>query len=190
MSTFERGFKVWCERYSTDIRRTLGAGPEAPLNTRALARHLGVEVWSPHDVPGLDADTLAILLRNDGKTPSCWSAVTVVVGKKVVVILNSSHSPARQASDLTHELAHRIRGHAAQEIDVTEEGILLLRSYDKMLEEEADWLSGCLLLPRDALLHIRRQGLSDEEAAARYGVSTRMLTYRVARTGVARQVAY
>lgn len=187
MSTFERGFKAWCERYSTGIRRTLGAGAGAPLDTRALARHLGVEVWSPHDVPGLDADTLTILLRNDGKTPSCWSAVTIVVGKKVVVILNSSHSPARQASDLTHELAHRIRGHVTQEIDVTEEGIMLLKSYDKMLEDEADWLSGCLLLPREALLQIRRQGLTDEEAAARYGVSARMLAYRIARTGIAHQ---
>ena len=189
MSTFERGFKAWCERYSTDIRRTLGAGPEAPLDTRALAQQLGVRVWFPHDVPGLDSDTLAILLRNDGKTPSCWSAVTIVLGKKIVVILNSSHSAARQASDLTHELAHRIRGHVAQEIDVTDEGVMLLKSYEKVLEDEADWLSGCLLLPREALLHIRRQGLSDEEAASRYGVSLRMLSYRVARTGVARQFA-
>lgn len=184
---FERGFKTWCERYSTDTRKTLGLAGSAPLDTRALAKHLGVRVWMPNDVPGLSDDALDVLLRNDGKTPSCWSAVTLVVQKKVVVILNASHSLARQASDLTHELSHRVLEHEAQEVDVTEEGIMLLRNYEKAQEEEADWLSGCLLLPREALLHIRRRGLADGEAVALYGVSMKMLTYRLARTGVNRQ---
>ena len=186
---FERGFKTWCERYSADARRKLGHAPSAPLDVRALAAHLGVKVWSPHDVPALSDETLAILLRSDGKTPSCWSAVTVVVGTKVAVVLNSSHSPARQASDLTHELAHRIREHEAAEVDVTEGGLMLLRSYDKVQEEEADWLSGCLLLPREALIAIKRRRIDDADAAAEYGVSQRMLTYRINRTGINRQFA-
>lgn len=189
MSVFERGFKTWCERYATDIRKTLKQPSTAPLDARALAKHLGVRVWTPHDVPGLSSESLAILLRNDGKTPSCWSAVTVVMGRKVVVILNSSHSLARQASDLTHELAHRIRGHDAKQVDVTEEGIMLLQSYDKVQEEEADWLSGCLLLPREALISIKKRGLDDGGAAAEYGVSLKMLAYRIARTGINRQFA-
>jgi Zn-dependent peptidase ImmA (M78 family) len=184
---FERGFKTWCEAYSTEKRIELGLATGAPLNTRALAKNLGVRVWTPHDVKGLSSDAVRVLLRNDGKTPSCWSAVTVVVGAKVVVILNSSHSLARQASDLTHELAHRIRGHEAQEVDVTADGLMLLKSYDKHQEEEADWLSGCLLLPREALTSIKRQGLAQSDAAAQYGVSMRMLTYRLAMTGVSRQ---
>jgi hypothetical protein len=186
---FERGFKAWCEKYSTDKRKELGLAAGAPLNTRALAKSLGVCVWTPHDVPGLSGAARQVLLRNDGKTPSCWSAVTVVVGTNVVVILNSSHSPARQASDLTHELAHRIRNHEAQEVDVTEDGLMLLKSYDKQQEEEADWLSGCLLLPRDALTTIRRRRLDHADAAAQYGVSMKMLTYRMAMTGVTRQFA-
>jgi Zn-dependent peptidase ImmA (M78 family) len=113
--------------------------------------------------------------------------VTVLAAGKVLVILNSSHSAARQASDLTHELAHRIRGHEAQEVEVTEAGLMMLSSYDKAQEEEADWLSGCLLLPREALIGIKRRGLEDALAAAEYGVSTRMLGYRLAMTGVKRQ---
>jgi Zn-dependent peptidase ImmA (M78 family) len=186
---FERGFKTWCEKYATDKRKELGLSASAPLDTHALAKHLGIKVWSPSDVSGLSAASLAILLRNDGKTPSCWSAVTVIAGNRVVVILNSSHSPARQASDLTHELAHRIRGHEAQEVEVSAEGLMLLKSYDKLQEEEADWLSGCLLLPRDALLVIKRRRLDDADAAAEYGVSLKMLGYRMARTGVNRQFA-
>lgn len=187
---FERGFKTWCEKYAVEKRRTLGLAPYAPLDARELAKHLGIRIWTPHDVPGLSSETLAVLLRNDGVTASCWSAVTLVVEKKIVVILNSSHSPARQSSDLTHELSHRIRGHEADEVAITEEGLMLLKSYDKAQEEEADWLSSCLLLPRDALISIKRRKLSDPVATAEYRVSIRMLNYRMAMSGVNRQFAY
>lgn len=186
---FERGFKTWCEKYSIQTRTELGLTPAAPLDTTALAKHLGVGVLTPEDIPGLSQETLDILRRNDGVTPSCWSAVTLVVGPKVVVILNSSHSPARQASDLCHELAHRIRGHEAQQVDITEDGIMLLQSYEKAQEEEADWFSGCLLLPREALVHIKREQLEDAEASVLYGVSMRMLKYRMSMTGINKQYA-
>jgi Zn-dependent peptidase ImmA (M78 family) len=186
---FERGYKTWCERYATEKRASLGLSSSAPLDPRALAKHLKVRVWTPADVPGVRAESLAVLLRNDGKTPSCWSAVTIVVGNRAAVVLNSSHSKARQASDLMHELAHRIRGHEAEEVEVSEDGIMVLKSYDKDLEEEADWLAGCLLLPRDALVRIKRERLDDADAAARFGVSLRMLSYRNSMTGVSRQYA-
>lgn len=182
----QRGYKAWCERFSADTRGELGLPSTAPLGARQLATHLGIRVWTPDDVPGLPPETREVLLRNDG-TPSCWSAVTLVVGEKTLVILNSSHSPARQASDLMHELAHRIRDHEPEEMSISSEGLMLLKAYDKEQEEEADWLAGVLLLPRDALVHIRRMGLSDEEVVSKYGVSKRMYTYRVSMTGVNRQ---
>lgn len=184
---FERGFKTWCEKYATVKRQELGLKPVSPLDTRQLAKNLGVMVKTPIDVPGLSQSNLNVLLRNDGKTASCWSAVTLVKGSRIVVILNSSHSPARQASDLTHELSHIIRKHAAQEVDISSEGLMLLKSYDKVQEEEADWLSGCLLLPREALVAIKNRRFDDSAAAAEYGVSIQMLKYRMARTGVSRQ---
>lgn len=184
---FERGFKTWCEKYAVSKRVELGLQPHAALDAFKLAKNLGVKVWTPRDVPGLSNESLDVLLRNDGKTPSCWSAVTLVINHRILVILNSSHSPARQSSDLTHELAHRIRGHKAQDVAVTAEGLMMLKSYDKIYEEEADWLSGCLLLPREALVDIKRRGMSYAEAAEDFGVSVRMLSYRMAMTGVNRQ---
>lgn len=184
---FERGYKSWCEKYSVEVRAALGVAASAPLDMRKLAEHLGVRIWTPHDVPGLSSESIGVLLRNDGETPSCWSAVTLVVGPTTLVVLNSSHSPARQASDLAHELAHRIRGHAAKDVSVSDEGLMLLSSYPQELEEEADWLAGCLLLPREALLSIKKSGMMPEHAQALYGVSKRMLDYRIATTGVARQ---
>ncbi len=186
---FERGFKAWCERYAAEKRSELGLKPTDPLDPFRLADNLGIRVWTPQDVPGITEDLLSVLLRNDGTTPSCWSAVTLVIGSKTLVILNSSHSPARQASDLMHELSHRIRGHQTHEMDVSAEGLMLLSGYDKLQEEEADWLSGCLLLPREALVHIKRRQLDLKAAAEIFGVSRQMLTYRLATTGVNRQFA-
>jgi hypothetical protein len=71
---------------------------------------------------------------------------------------------------------------------LTAEGLMLLRDYDKKEEEEADWLSGCLLVPRDALISIKRRRLDDGDACLEYGVSQRMLSWRVATTGIRRQV--
>src|SRR5258705_9198107 len=51
-------------------------------------------------------------------------------------------------------------------------------------EEEADWLSGCLLLPREALINIKRRRIAEANAATEYGVSVKMLNYRLAMTGV------
>ena len=184
---FERGFKTWCESYAVKKRQELDLQPRDPLEPRTLAANLGIHVRTPHDFKGLSRKSLEVLLRNDGKSPSCWSAVTLVVSGKVLVILNSSHSKPRQASDLMHELAHRILGHETHEMDVSGDGIMLISSYDKQQEEEADWMSGCLLLPRDALVHIKNRRLVHEEAANTYGVSKSMLTYRLAMTGVNRQ---
>ena len=67
---------------------------------------------------------------------------------------------------------------------------MLLKNYDKLQEMEADWLAGCLLLPREALLHIKRSALDDSAAAQIYGVSVQMLTYRLSTSGVNRQLNY
>ncbi len=186
---FERGFKTWCEKYAAEKRQELGLKPSDPLDPRQLASHLGIRVCTPHDIPGLQQSLIDVLLRNDGVTPSCWSAVTLVVGSKTMVILNSSHTPGRQSSDLAHELAHRIRGHNTHDMQVSAERVMFINEYDKLQEDEADWLASCLLLPREALVKIKVRGLDFAEAAKTFGVSLKMLKYRLARSGVDRQFA-
>lgn len=184
---FQRGFKAWCERYALDKRTELDIQPHAPLDPHKLSESLGIKVCTPKDINGLKKQSLDVLLFNDGKTASCWSAVTLVVGNKTLIILNSSHSIGRQASDLTHELAHRILEHKTHEMSVSADGVMLLSSYGKEQEDEADWLSSSLLLPREALVSIKKQGLAPEESARAYGVSLSMLKYRMAMSGVNRQ---
>ena len=60
-------------------------------------------------------------------------------------------------------------------------------SCDPSQEEEAAWLSGCLLLPRSLLLAEVRSGSGAKDIAKKYGVSERMAQYRLDVTGVVRQ---
>lgn len=60
----------------------------------------------------------------------------------------------------------------------------MLESYSRKDEEEADWLSGCLLLPRPALMHIKRRMVDEEAVAEHYMVSRAMLKYRLDVSGV------
>ncbi len=187
MSVFAHGFKAWCERYSKEKRAELGVRSFEPLDPFHLAENLGVRVLIPTEIKNLSQESQEVLLKNDGVSKSAWSAVTIIVASKTAVILNSSHSKARQASDLMHELAHRILNHEAHELEVSQEGIMLLSAYAKQQEEEADWLSGCLLLPRDALSAIKKKGWDEKEAASAYGVSVSMMKYRMSMTGVNKQ---
>jgi Zn-dependent peptidase ImmA (M78 family) len=100
------------------------------------------------------------------------------------VILNSSHSPARMNSDFMHELSHLILAHTPARMDVSSDQMLLLSTYNRAQEDEANWLSGALLLPRDSLFSIRRECMTDEEACRMYGCSKDMLTFRLRVTAV------
>jgi len=125
------------------------------------------------------------LLHDD---PDSWSAITLCLNPSGVIIVNSSHSDARQSSDVMHEAAHIILEHKAARVDVSEAGHMLLSTYSSDQEEEADWLCGTLLLPRPALTHICFLRMSDQVACREYRVSRQMLTYRMNVTGVKRQM--
>jgi hypothetical protein len=60
----------------------------------------------------------------------------------------------------------------------------ILSTYDKNNEEEANWPDGELFLPREAIVHARRRGLTNEQSAAYYGCSVQLFTFRVNTTGV------
>lgn len=179
-SAFKHSFKAWCENVSLHQRKDLRLKPSDPLDPKLLARHIGTEVWTPERVPNLERESLITLLSED---PKSWSAVTLHVGTKHLIIINSTHSAPRRASNLMHELAHLLIGHKPARIDVSEDGLLMLNTYSKRQEDEAHWLAGCLLLPREALRAISKEMSDLKTAARRYGVSPAMLRYRMNVTG-------
>jgi len=187
MPSFDRGFKSWAERCATGLRQELNLEPYQPLNPRDLARYLGVRLLTPRDIPGLPSDCIKQLLQTD---PEGWSAVTLSNGDQHIVIYNPSHSRGRQAGDIMHELAHLVAGHEPSKVIVSTDGALVMRTYDQKQEDEADWLSGCLLLPREALLYVKRIGLNEREIRQQYCVTSARLRYRIGMTGVDRQLRF
>ena len=176
-----RGFKSWSERTSGEYRSQLGLNLADALEPRELADHIGVLVWAPRDVPGLSTGSIEQLTEAD---PSSWSAVTVVAGGHHLIIVNSAHAHTRQRSSLAHELAHVVLNHRPAEARVSEEGFLFRDRYDTEQEEEADWLAGALLLPREGLLSVYRRNSSSEVIGRHFGVSTKFVDWRLRTTGI------
>lgn len=181
----ERGFKAWCERLAEQLRSKLGVTKIDPLCAWKLAEHLKVKVWLVSDIPELSNDTL---LRLTSSQESSWSAATLFHNDVTLVILNSSHSKARQSNDLMHELSHLLCGHKPARIDITEDGLMILQSYDAKQEQEADTLATVLLLPRVSLLHIKSLGITNKQAANQYAVSENLLSMRMNTSGVNKQM--
>lgn len=185
MATLERGFKAWAERTAANIRRDLGLSMTQPLDPRVLAKDLGIRVISPEDIRGLAGDILTQLLEKD---PSGWSAATLLFETKTIVIYNPRNSKGRQASDIIHELAHVILGHEPSQIVFSEDGQIATRTFDRKQEDEANWLGWALLLPREALMAARHARLATPQIAERYGVSEKLVGFRLQMTGVEMQM--
>ena len=185
MSTLERGFKAWAERTAVAVRRELDLSPVEPLDPRLLANRLRVRVVSPHDFPDLPEDVLAQLLDRDAKG---WSAATLLVHDRAIVIYNPTHSAERQASNMVHELAHIMLKHEPAKVMFSHDEQMATRTFDQRQEDEANWLGWTLLLPRDALVAARRRRMAKAQIAREYGVSENLVRYRLQVTGVDMQM--
>ena len=179
-----RGFKSWCERVSIEHRQALDIPVTTALDPRTLADYLGVRVLMPEDVLGVSANSLRQLTVID---QACWSAVTILQSGVTLVILNSAHPRTRQANSLAHELAHVILNHTSDDAKVSLEGFLFRARFDKEQEDEANWLAGCLLVPREGLLQADWLTPNPAELAKRFGVSTDLVNWRLKVTGIMRQ---
>jgi hypothetical protein len=180
----QRGFKTWAENVAISIRRDLGLDPHAPLDARELAKHLDVLLWTPQDVPNIPADVIRQLLVND---PDGWSAVTCLASGRALVIYNPTHSPARQNSDIAHELAHILLEHEPGKMVLSHDASMVMRGFDAKQEEEANCLGWSLLLPRSALAHATKARLNSKEIARKWVVSEQLVEYRTRVTGIRRQ---
>jgi hypothetical protein len=179
--TLDRGFKAWAERTATAIRGELGLAANAPLLPARLAEHLDVALWTCRDVPGITTDIVQQLTIKD---PWGWSAVTVAINGRVIVVYNDKKTQGRQASDITHELAHVILNHDPATVILSESIDLSMRTFDQKQEDEANCLAWALLLPRDALFAARRSRVPAERIAVEFGVTETLVQYRLRMTGV------
>jgi Zn-dependent peptidase ImmA (M78 family) len=162
------GFKSWCEKVSLQQRVDLGLRATDRLDPVALAQHLDVLVWTADEVPDVDKSALKVLTQDDADS---WWAVTLCTGVKDVIIVNAA-SQWSQTSDIMHELSHLIIGHEPARVDITDDRLLILNTFSQQQEDEAKWLSGCLLLPRRGSM-VEPTKMYGEEYAGRDGMPSR-----------------
>lgn len=179
----KRGFKTQAEKKAIEIRKELGLYASSPLAGETLAKHLGMEIRTPHQINGLTELDFSLLLRTER---SAWSAFSLKANGKVYIVHNPIHSKARTQSNLMHEISHILCGHEKETI--TPFGGCMFRDFNKGQEEEAEWLGGCLQLPRPALLWAVRRGMKNPEIAIYFNASEEMVRFRRNKSGVDRQL--
>ena len=177
-----RGFKSEAERIASGVRERLGCAENNPVPLDALAIDLGVEIMSADQLVPIerleelqqlqdDAFSAATLRRRDGRR---------------VVVFNPLHSNGRTRSNQAHELSHIVLQHTLRTIERV--GEMSFVTCDIEQEEEADWLGGCLLLPRPILLNAAKLGKTAKQIAQEYETSEHMARFRLNASGVLVQV--
>ena len=176
-----RGFKSEANAIAREVREELSLSRTSPLNVWRLAGHLNIPVIPLSSFRGR-APKAAELFLNGGA--GSFSGVTVFRGSKRTIVFNDAHILGRQASDIGHELSHGLLLHTPSSA-VDGRGC---RLWHRNIEDEANWLSGALLVPEEAALLIVRRGWSLSEAAGKYGVTQAMVRYRINVTGARKRV--
>lgn len=184
-----RGFKANADRKSIKLRNELELEEHDPLCAFDLAEHLKVIVKSPRELVNLDGECANTLLSDSSPH---WSASVIPIHATngYLIIHNSNHSPARQQSNIMHEIAHILCKHSFDRESEHQLISPLLRSYDKDQEDEANYLGACLQLPRPALLYSMKKQMTPLEISEHYNASIEMVRYRMQTTGVRRQIKY
>lgn len=177
----QRGFKARAERLAEETWTDMGLRPTDALDAEALATHAGAEVRSAGELTSLGK-----LRELDAIQPGAFSACTFHVKGRPIIVYTPLASAARTQSDISHEVAHILLGHELQTAQQLDGASFFTCDPDE--EQEANWLAGCLLLPRRILFRAARRGLDPEDIAQEYGVSRRMAEFRLRATGVARQL--
>jgi Zn-dependent peptidase ImmA (M78 family) len=186
---FRRGFKAEADRIANEVRAELGLDFHARLDPHVLAAHLCVPVLSLVDLVSADPSAVRHFMHGEGRAD--FSAVTIYVGDvRRIVVYNPAHPEGRQANSLCHEIGHILLGHEAEGA-ISRTGS---RDWNPEQEREADWLAGCLLIPREAANIAAQVGMDDAGVAAKFGVSKALASMRMnasgARLVVQRRRAY
>lgn len=166
-----------------DIWSAMGLEAHDRMDAVALAEHVGCIVRAADTLIDI-AKLKELKLIQDNAFFACTFELP---GGRRAIVFNPLMSDTRRNSDVAHEVAHILLNHRLSRLErLGDVGFL---SCDKQQEEEASWLSGCLLLPRFALIHDLKKRMAHETIARNRVLSEDMVDYRVRVTGVARQLS-
>ena len=178
-----RGVKAEAERLANDIWSEMSLTPNDGMDAVKLAEHVGCIV-RPADAL-VDIGKLKELHRI--QHDAFFACTFELPSDRYAIVFNPLMSDRRRNSDIAHEVAHIVLGHSLSRLERL--GNIAFLSCDKQQEEEAAWLSGCLLVPRFALIHDLRKRRTPGTIARNRVLSRGMVDYRIRVTGVERQLA-
>jgi Zn-dependent peptidase ImmA (M78 family) len=179
---FKRGFKAEAERIALEIRGELGLRPVDPLDSFRLAAHLEIPVYGLRQLRRFSANPVFINLFS-GSEQDSFSAITVFIGTRRIIIHNETHAPTRQLSNLAHEISHCLLEHAPTPISSSG-----CRHWESDVEDEASWLGAALLVPREGALQLALKGCDISAIASTFRVSEVLCRWRIAQTGIPYQL--
>lgn len=180
---YRRGFKKECEEICHEVRTELGMERYAAFDPFALADHLLISYEPIDDYAGDERCGWAVAHLTE-ETCYEFSAVTVYWGTRRRILYNGQNIPARQRSDVAHELSHVLLEHEPGPVRSDDDA----RTWDSDQEKEASWLSGVLLVPEYVALHLARLETPVTEAAVSYGVSVQLMQWRLNASGALKRV--
>lgn len=186
----KRGFKTNAEKISIELRKSIGLKCHDRMDCIQILSQLAnfmikefnavaIEI-SEMSKYGLAPNLIETLCNTRGNEVS---AVLLRKDKDYIIIYNQSHSSNRINSSIAHEISHILCEHNFNILSLNQSNCLI-RELPKEFEDEADWLSSCILVPREGLLWAIRRGMSHDEIASHFGVSAQMVRWRVNTTGV------
>jgi len=182
-SILKRGFKAKAEKIATECREKLNLHACAPICAFKLAHHLKIDIYAASDFFN-DEKILQKFSGIDSEAYG-WSALTMITKKgNRIIIHNNFHSPARQQSNIMHEIAHVLCEHKIEKKEYDFNIPLGMRDYDKLQEEEAICLGATLQLSRPCLLWAKKRNLTNDQIADHFNASLEMVKFRISMTGV------
>lgn len=173
--------KSHVNKIAMETRAEMGLGPLDLLEPLALAAFLDIPVIGLSSLQMYEPAGAHHFLQKD---PQAFSAVTVFSGPKRLVVHNDAHESGRQASNIAHELSHGLLQHSPAPALNT----IGCRDWDQLIEDEAQWLAGALLITEEAAVWSIRRGLDLPQIAQRYGVSVDMARWRTNMTGARKRI--
>ncbi|WP_166648208.1 ImmA/IrrE family metallo-endopeptidase [Hymenobacter sp. UV11] len=117
-----------------------------------------------------------------------FSAIVAIVNGYRMILYNGNNSPARQESDIMHELAHILCEHRGDCLQLNAD--ISLRVHNACHEQEAKWLGAALQIPEKGIFDHVRAGRTSEEIAEIYGASLQMVNFRRNTLAIDRRISY
>jgi hypothetical protein len=177
---FSERARTW-EPKAQQLRSLLRLRTEDILDPFELAPRVGLTLMDVFEVP-IEDELRSYLLDGAGSNWSAGVYPTPLPDGTYLCILNPTHDLRRRRITLMEEIAHVFSRHRPTTVrDIG--GGLSSRDYDASQEHEAYGIGAAAIMPWASFFHDLNDGMSVEEIATKYGISTALVVYRISITG-------